>query len=157
MIARRLGVPALTAIAAALAGCGSGGAQHTPDVSSIPLVAGARIVAQQQKCDRGANPFCGWELVVEAPGYKSSDDLLLSENRHLKSLGWTGANADIAGERAADSPGHKLHLTYGTAFTDLKGYGRGQIRRTEKIAKTLSRAMFDRTPSLSMLLEEGSG
>src|SRR5207248_9310025 len=77
MIARRLGVTALAAIAAALAGCGSGGAQHTPDVSSIPLVAGARIVAQQQKCDRGANAFCGWELVVEAPRYKSSDDLLL--------------------------------------------------------------------------------
>jgi hypothetical protein len=157
MLARRLGVPALPAIAAALAGCGSGGAQHSPDVGRIPLVAGARIVVEQQKCDRGANAFCGWELVVEASGYSSSDDLLLSETRHLKSLGWTGANADIGGERAFDSPGHKLHLTYGTAFTDLKGWDRGLIKRREEIVKTLSRAMFDHTPSLSMLLEEGSG
>jgi hypothetical protein len=157
MTARTLRLLLSGALLVTLAGCGTGSGQHSPDVGRLPLVSGARIVAQQQKCDRGVSAFCGWELVVTAPGYGTSDDLLLSERDRLKSLGWTGASADIAGERAADSPGHKLHLTYGTAFTDLRGIDRGQIRRTRKITLTLSHAMFERTPSLSMLLEEGSG
>ena len=140
-----------------LVGCGSQGTQHSPDVGSLPLVQGARVVARQQKCDRGANAYCGWELVVVAPGFRTSDALLLSEKRHLKALGWTGANADIDGERAADSPGHKLHLTYGTAFTDLKGIDRGVIRRARKITLTLSHSMFARSPTLSMLFELGPG
>jgi hypothetical protein len=140
-----------------LFGCGSQGTKHSPEVNSLPLAHGARIVAQQQKCDRGANAYCGWELVVVAPGYRSSDDLLLSERDQLKALGWTGANADIGGERAADSPGHKLHLTYGTAFTDLKGIDRGLIHRSRKITLTLSHTMLEQSPALSMLLELGSG
>jgi hypothetical protein len=156
MTARRLGLT-LAAASLPLAGCGAASGEHSPDVGKLPLVSGARIVAQKQKCDRGGNAFCGWELVIAAPGYRSSDQLLLSEHDHLKSMGWTGADADIAGERAADSPGHKLHLIYGTAFTDLRGIDRGKIHRTRKITLTLSHAMFERTPSLSMLLEEGSG
>jgi len=139
-----------------LAGCGSGG-QHAPDLGGLPLVSGARVVAQSLKCDPGVNAYCGWELVVVATGYRNSDELLLSEHDRLKALGWTGANADIGGERAADSPGHKLHVTFGTAYTDLKGIDLGWIRRTKKIQLTLSRQLFEHSPSLSMLLEVGSG
>jgi hypothetical protein len=158
MTARRLGAPlTLAALVVVLAGCGSSSSKHTPDLAKLPLVSGARVLAQSLKCDPGANAFCGWEIVVVAPQYHSSDDLLLSEHNHLKALGWTGANADIGGERAADSPNHKLHLTFGTAQTDLQGIDLGWIRRRRKITLTLSRTLFQHTPSLSLLLEQGSG
>jgi hypothetical protein len=157
MTAGRLRLTLPVALIVTLGGCGSGGSQHRPNVNGLPLVPGARIVAQQQKCDPGANAFCGWELVVQAPGYTDSDELLLSEQEQLKSAGWTGANADINGEQAADSPGHRLHVTYGTPATDLRGIDFGLIHRRRKITLTLSRAMLDQAPTLSILLEEGSG
>jgi hypothetical protein len=140
-----------------LAACGSGGGQHTPDLTKLPLVNGARVVAQSRKCDPGANAFCGWEVVVVAPRFHDSNELLLGEHDHLKALGWTGANAEIGGERAADSPKHTLHLSFATADTDLKGIDLGWIRRSRAIQLTLSHEIFAHMPSLSMLLEDGSG
>jgi hypothetical protein len=157
MKSRRLSLLLVAALVPALAGCGSGGSEHSPDINGLPLVPGARIVAQQHKCDPGANAFCGWELVVEAASYKDSDQLLLSEDRRLKAAGWTGAGANIGGERGADSPNHVLHVTYGTAATDLRGIDFGQIHRLRQITLTLSHAMLDQAPTLSILLEEGSG
>jgi hypothetical protein len=147
---------ALLALIAAVAGCGSS-TQTTPKLADLPLVGGTRVIAQSIKCDKGVNAFCGLELVVVGPHFRDSNDLLLSEHLHLKSLGWTGANADIGGERAADSPGHKLHLTFGTADTDLRGTALGWIKRARTIQLTLSQQIFARVPSLSMLLEEGPG
>jgi hypothetical protein len=151
---RLLALPALVAL---LAGCGSSDRKHTPDLAKLPLVGGAQVVAQALKCDRGANAFCGWELVVAAPRYRNSEELLKSEHEHLKALGWTGANADIPGELAADSPDHRLHLIFATAITDLQGIDLGWIHRRRAIWVSLSRQTFERVPSLSMLLEEGSG
>jgi hypothetical protein len=146
----------MATLAATLAACGSGGG-HSPDLTKLPLVSGARVVAQSRKCDPGANAFCGWELVVVAPKYRNSNDLLLGEHDHLKALGWTGANAEIGGERAADSPKHTLHLSFATADTDLRGTELGWIKRSRMIQLTLSHLIFEHVPALSMLLEDGPG
>ncbi len=146
----------LPALIATLAGCGQSSVQHTPNLARLPLVGGTRIVAHAIRCDPGANPFCGWELVVVGPRYRSSEALLQSEHRRLLKLGWSGANGDTNDEHAADSPGHKLRLTYATAFGDLKGVDLGLIRRSENVTLALSRAMFQRASTISMLLEEGT-
>jgi hypothetical protein len=156
MTAGRLSLLVLPALIVTLAGCGRSSANHTPDLAGLPLVHGARIVAQVRRCDRGANAFCGWELVVVSPTYRSSDALLLSEHRRLLKLGWTGANADTGEEHAADSPGHKLRVTYATAYGDLKGIDLGWIRRSRRVTLSLARAMFDHASALSILLEEGT-
>jgi hypothetical protein len=73
----------------------------------------------------------------------------------LKS-GWTGADADSGEQRAADSPGHKLRVTYATAYGDLKGIDLGWIKRSRKLTLALSRAIFDHAAAMSMLLEVGA-
>jgi hypothetical protein len=160
MIARTIGAVQRPVVVAAaivgIAGCGSD-SQHVPRVAELPLIPGTRVVAQSIKCDKGANAFCGLQLVVVGPGFRNSNQLLKKEHLHLKALGWTGANAEIGGQWAADSPGHKLHLTFATANTDLQGTELGWIKRTRAIQLTLSRQLFARVPSLSMVLEEGSG
>jgi hypothetical protein len=126
-----------------------------PDVGKFPLVNGARIVQTVTRCDPGANAYCGLELIVTDPTFKDSLDLLAGEQHHLATLGWTGANAKIGEERAADSPGHKLHVTYATAYGDLKGIDLGWIKRSHRTAVALSHALFDHAPTLSVLLELG--
>lgn len=142
--------------AAALAGCGQSAKSRTPDVSQLPLVQGATVVTQVRECDKGANAFCAIELVVADRRYKTSDDLLLSEHHQLLSHGWSGAGGDTGNERAADSPGHKLRLTYATATGDLQGVELGQIKRPGKIWIALSHTLFDQVPALSMMLEVGN-
>jgi hypothetical protein len=154
MKARRLRAPALLAPLALLAGCGQSGVK-VPDLSRLPLVSGARIVQQARQCDRGANPFCSLELVVIDSRYRNSLDLLTDEHQHLMSLGWTGANAKIGEERAADSPGHKLRVTFSTASGDLKGIDLGWIHRSRKTAVALSHALFAHSSTLSVMLEYG--
>jgi hypothetical protein len=160
MLARTIGAVrrpvVIVAAIAGIAGCGSD-SQHVPTLADLPLVPGTQVVAQSIKCDKGANAFCGLQLVVVGPGFRNSNQLLKREHFHLKALGWTGANAEMAGEWAADSPGHKLHLTFATASTDLQGTDLGRIKRTRTIQLTLSRQQFARVPSLSMVLEEGPG
>jgi hypothetical protein len=160
MLARTIGAVltplVLAAAAATIAGCGSG-SQHTPKLEDLPLVPGTRVVAQSIKCDKGVDAFCGLQLVVAGPGFRNSNQLLHKEHLHLKALGWTGANAEIGGEWAADSPGHKLHLTFATANTDAQGWELGRIKRTRTIQLALSQQLFARVPSLSMVLEEGPG
>jgi hypothetical protein len=148
---------ALAALIVTLAGCGAGGGRRTPELAHLPLVGGARIVAQAQRCDAGANAFCSVELVVVDSRYRSSEALLNGEHDRLRSVGWTGANGYTGDEHAADSPGHKLRVTYATADGDLKGVDLGWIQRTRTITLALSRALFNREPALSVLLEIGSG
>jgi hypothetical protein len=82
--------------------------------------------------------------------------LLDSEHRHLLKLGWSGAAPDTGEQRAAESPGHKLRVTYATAFGDLLGWDRGWIKRPWPIVMALDRAMFNRASALSLMLEVGS-
>jgi hypothetical protein len=149
-------LPAWLAVALAAAGCGQAATSRSPDLAGVPLTGGSRILAHVRRCDRGANPYCAVQLVIFGNRYRSSTALLASERRHLKSLGWTSAGADTGDELAADSPGHRLRLTYATAALDLKDLDLDWIRRSRTIALALSRAMFDRSSALSLMLETGS-
>jgi predicted small lipoprotein YifL len=143
----------LVALGAALAGCGSSGTRHVPDLAKLPLVPGTEIVARARQCDKGNHPYCAIEIVLVGRSYKTSQDLLGVERERLVSLGWTREGADAGNEHAADSPGHRLRVTYATALTDLTGIELGWIKRARPIAPALSRAVFQRTPALSMMLE----
>lgn len=158
MTARRLRVwlpTAAVTVAAVLAGCGqsSGG---TPDVGKLPLVPGSQVSLKVQRCDKGANAFCAWELVVTSATAASSDVLVNAEHALLLSKGWSGANADTGEQHAAESPGHKLRVTYASALGDLKGIDLGWIKRSRKVTLALSRALFAHTAAMSMLLEVGA-
>ncbi|MDQ6819842.1 MAG: hypothetical protein M3076_05790 [Actinomycetota bacterium] len=153
MRAPRLG--AALASLVVITGCGSSGPTHNPDPSALPLVDGASIVARHRQCDPGANAFCAIELVIVAPRYHSSMELLQSEKRHLKSVGWTGTGGDANQERAADSPGHKLRATYATAQDELLDNDLGWIQRPRQITLALSHTVFNRTSALAVMLEPG--
>lgn len=155
MTAGRLGL-ALLAITTVLAGCGQSAASRTPDVSQLPLVPGATVVTRVRDCDKGANPFCAIELVLVDRHYKSSEALLLGEHAALLGHGWSGAAGDTGNQRAAESPGHKMRLTYATATGDLQGVELGLIKRPGKIWAALSHTLFDQEPALSMMLEVGN-
>ena len=145
---------------AGLAGCGGSShtrSSHMPDPTHVPLVAGARVVARSQLCDPGANAFCAVQLVVYDRNYTTSNDFLLSERRELHAHGWTGANGDTGEESAADSPGHRLHLTYATANGDLDGLIFHWIQRPWPIWSALSNSIWDQAPALSLMLEDGNG
>ncbi len=147
---------ALPAVIVALSGCGQSRSEHTPDLTKLPLVRGARVLVQVRQCDPGANAFCAWELVVAGPGYRSSAALVKAEHFHLKSLGWTSANADTGQQQAADSPGHRLRLTYATPDGDLRGIDLGWVKRSRTITLALSRAIFEHRSAISMLYEAGA-
>jgi hypothetical protein len=151
-----LAVVAAIVAAAALAGCGAGGGGRAPTLSSLPLVSGARILTEVRRCDPGANAFCALELVVVGTRYKTSTEMVLSEHHKLHQLGWTGTGPDTGAEHADESPGHKLRLTYSTAYGDLQGIDLGTIQRPWPITFSLSRTLFDQAPAMSMLLELGN-
>ena len=74
----------------------------------------------------------------------------------LRKHGWSLADGDTGDQSAANSPGHKLRLTFATATGDLRQIDLGQINRPRPITYALSSTMFDRTPAMSMLLEVGA-
>ena len=151
---RKRWLSALLALVAA--GCGSTAGSRGPELAGVPLVKGVRVVEHVRRCDRGANPYCAVQLVVVDDGYSSSGALESSERRYLHSIGWSSSAADIGSERAADSPGQKLRLTYSTAALDLQAVDLGWIRRAPEIALAISKTMFARQPALSLMLETGS-
>ena len=122
----------------------------------MPLVHGAHITTQVRKCDQGSNAYCSIELVVRDPGYRSSDNLAHDESHVLRNAGWTLAGGDTGTETAANSPGHKLRLTYSTAADDLQSIDLGVINRAWPVTYALSSSMFDRAAAMSMMLEVGS-
>jgi hypothetical protein len=124
-------------------------------LTNVPLPTGARILTQARSCDRGVNPFCSVQLVVVGDRYSSSDELLAGEKDRLKMLGWTISNGPSGPERAAESPGHELRLTYATAYQDLLGIDSSWIQRSPPISHGLAQAMFDRSPAISLLLVRG--
>jgi hypothetical protein len=156
MTGRSLRLLAPLVAATALAGCGQSAARHAPALSKLPVVGGARIVSHVRQCDPGANAFCALEFVLVDPRYPTSAALLAAEEQSLRQRGWTSADGDFGQESAADSPGHKLRLTYGTAASELEGIDLGWIQRSHAIAHALSGTMFDRSPAISLMLETGS-
>jgi hypothetical protein len=139
-----------------LAGCGASGATRKPSVRDLPLVHGAQVIAKVNLCDKGANAFCALDVVIVDRQYRSAEQLFTDEHLRLKARGWTITGGDTGDERAADSPGHKLRLTYSTASGDLQGIDLGWIARPRPITLTLSHLLFAGTPALSMMLEAGT-
>jgi hypothetical protein len=156
MTRRPLRLLAALIAATALAGCGQAEARHAPALAKLPLVGGARIVSQARQCDPGANAFCALEFVLVDHHYSTSTALLAAEEQSLRQRGWSSANGDFGQESAADSPGHRLRLTYGTAASELEGIDLGWIQRSRAIAHSLSGTMFARSPAISLMLETGS-
>ena len=142
--------------ACALAGCGASGSSRSLSLAQLPLVRGSAVVARSEQCDRGANAYCAIEAVIVNRGFTSSGALVVAEHQRLHKLGWSTAAGDNGRERAAESPGHKVRVTYATAFGDLLGWDMGWIKRPRPIALTLSHAMFDGAPAMSVMLEAGS-
>jgi hypothetical protein len=148
-------VAALTALAALLlAGCGSG-TRH-PQLSSVPLVSGARVVARHTSCNKGANAYCAIELVVSDQKYESSRSLVLAERDALRHEGWVGASPYTGLELADESPHDKLRVTYATAVDDLQGLELGWIDRAWPIEAALDLSLFERSAAMSVLVEVGS-
>jgi hypothetical protein len=152
---KKLLLPVSIAVALVAAGCG-GSSARGPTLSGVPLAPGSQVLEHVRRCDGGANAYCAVELVVVSKRAASSDALLTAERKHLKSLGWTLTEADTGDETAANSPGHKLRLTYATAALDLKDIDLGWIRRSPRIGRALSRTMFDRASAISLMLQSGS-
>lgn len=155
MSARRVVAVALAAGIGALAGCGSDGGHRSPEVGKLPLAPGSKVVAQVRKCDRGQNAYCAVELVVVDRRYANSWKLVDGERQSLSQHGWTQTNADTGDEHAAQSPGHKLRVTYATAIGDLKDVELGWVTRSRAISLALSKTIFDRAAAMSVMLELG--
>ena len=117
---------------------------------------GSKVVQQFRRCDQGANAFCALDLVVTNRRYNSSDLLARDESHLLRKRGWSLADGDTGLQSAANSPGHKLRLTYTTASGDLQQIVLGTIDRPWPITYALSNAMFDRAAAMSMRLEVGA-
>jgi hypothetical protein len=157
MTAGRVGLALAPAVlAATLAGCGASTPTRPPNGAQLPLVPGASVAVEVRQCDRGANAFCAVEAVVTAPRYKDSVALVRKERQHLLDRGWAADLGDTGEEHAAESPGHKLRVTYATAFGELKGIDLGWIKRPRRISVALARAMFDGHAAMAMMLEAGS-
>lgn len=152
---RKLRLPVSIALATLAAGCGASSSSRNPDPAGVPITTGAHVVTRVQRCDRGVNPYCAVQLVVVGDRYGSSTALLDAERQHLLAAGWTLADAQTGDEGGADSPGHKLRLTFATAAMDLKDLDLGWIQRAPVIGRSLSRTMFARQSALSLMLETG--
>ena len=158
MTARRLrglALAALVAPALAVAGCGQSASKRAFSLQELPLVPGAKVTQQIKQCDRGANAFCALELVIVAPGFRDSNKLEEAEHKWVHAAGWHGVGGDTVYENAAESPGHKLRVTYATAYDDLRAVDLGFIHRPAPIAVALAHTMFSHTSAMSVLLESG--
>jgi hypothetical protein len=149
--------PALAALAALLAGCGASSANRVPTLTRLPLADGARVVVRIQRCNEGTAAYCSLQLVVATTGSETSRQLMTDEIGTLRRRGWRYVNPTTGLERAADSPGGRLHVIFATANGDLEAIDLGWIRRARPVTLALSRALFTHTPTLSMLLEDGTG
>jgi hypothetical protein len=141
----------------ALAGCGGNQGYRVPPLGQLPLAPGSHVVAQVRKCDKGQNAYCAVELVVVNRGYANSWALVAGEQRSLSQHGWSQTHADTGDEHAAQSPGHKLRVTFATAMGDLKDVELGWITRSNAISVALSHTIFERSPAISLMLELGPG
>ncbi len=155
MTLRRLGACALVTPLVALGGCGHSTRHTKLSLQELPLVPGAKVAKVIKQCDRGANAFCALELVIVNAHYRSSDELEKAEHKWVRAAGWRGVGGDTMYENAAESPGHKLRVTYATALDDLRAVVLGFIHRPPTIAVALSHTIFSHVPAMSVLLESG--
>jgi hypothetical protein len=144
-----------SALALLVAGCGGTGVR-TPDLARLPLVPGTRAMEKVRQCDKGSQAYCAIEMVVVAPKLHTSWQLVNAETRLLSRHRWTAEDAINGDERAAQSPGDKLRVTYATAYADLQGIDLGWIQRDHRITEALSDALFHRGATMSVMLEVGS-
>ena len=149
-------VVAAVVVVAVVVITGRGGTPRAIGLRNIPLPAGVRVVTHVRSCDRGVHPYCAIQVVIVGDRYTSSAALRATYAQRLAKLGWTTAKGPDGNETAADSPGHELRLTYATAYEDLLGVDSNWIQRTAAISHSLSNAMFDRSPALSLMLLKGS-
>lgn len=150
-----LGVGCLIVLTLVISGCGSSG-PRTPNLDELPVVDGAHISFKLRVCDRGAHAFCAWELLLVAPRMQDPEELMRAEHRYLLAHHWSGGQGDIKPEHAADSPGHRLRVTYATPIYELGGSDQDFIHRSRPLQLELSKAIFARTPALAVLLEIGT-
>jgi hypothetical protein len=148
------GVVVLLAVAVTVAGCGSGAPRH-PNLSSVPLVPGGRVVVRANACDDGANPYCALDVVLVDRKFKSAQALVTNERQWLKRSGWIRVSAQTGDELAADSPADRLRVTYSTAALDLKDIDLGWIKRPRAISLALSDAIYDGAPAMSINVVAG--
>lgn len=146
------------AAAAGVAGCGQGSPPGALAARGLPLVAGTRVIVQARRCDGGAHPYCARQLVIVGrPGrYPSSGALMRAEGARLRRAGWSGSEGDTIHEAAAESPGHRLRVTYAEGSEDLLSIEQARIERAPAVARALSRELFARAPVLSIMLQAGS-
>jgi hypothetical protein len=147
---------AVVVVLAVIVATGRGGTPRAIGLRSIPLPADTRVVTQVRSCDRGERAYCAVQVVIVGDRYASSAALRATYAKQLAKLGWTKAKGPDGNETAADSPGHELRLTYATAYEDLLGVDSNWIQRTAAISHSLSNAMFERSPALSIMLMSGS-
>jgi hypothetical protein len=148
------GLAVTGAMATVLSGCGAG--TRSPQLSSLPLAPGARVMTNVRQCNGGSNAYCSLELVVLGPRYPSSRALVLAERDRLRAEGWIGASPTTGDQLANESPNNRLRVTYATAFEDLKGADIGWITRSWPTVSALDKTIFNRTVAMSLLLEIGS-
>jgi hypothetical protein len=142
--------------AAGLTGCGDARAGRTPPLRSLPLAAGARVDLTVRQCDPGARGYCAVYAIIIDRRYRSSHDFLLTERKLLARARWTSSFADTGLERSAESPGHRLRLTYTTADDDLRAIDQHYVKRPGTITLRLSKLDFAGAPALSVTLQAGS-
>ena len=135
---------------------GRGGTRGAIGLRNIPMLAGTRVLNTVRSCDHGVHPYCTLQVVMVGDRYPTSQALRQTYGAKLLKLGWSTTKGPDGNETAADSPGHELRLTFATAYEDLLGVDSNWIQRTAAISHSLSSAMFDRAPALSIMLFRGS-
>ena len=149
-------VAVIVAVALVIVATGRGGTPRDIGLRNIPMVPGARVLTKVRSCDPGVHPYCSLQVVIVDDRYQTSQALRETYRASLRKLGWTTTKGPDGNETAADSPGHELRLTFATAYEDLLGVDSKWIQRTAAISHSLSSAMFDRAPALSIMLLRGS-
>jgi len=149
-------VAAMVVVGVLVATTGRGGTPRAIGLKDIPMVPGTRVTSTVRSCDRGVHAYCSLQVVIAGERYRTSRALRNAYGANLLKLGWTTTKGPDGNETAADSPGHEVRLTFATAYEDLLGVDSNWIQRTPAISHSLSAAMFQRTPTLSVLLLRGS-
>jgi hypothetical protein len=149
-------VAAMVVVAVAIVATGRGWTPQAIGLKNIPMIPGTRVLTKVRSCDRGVNPYCSVQVVLVGDRYGTSQALRDTYGATLLKRGWTTTKGPDGDETAADSPGHELRLTFATAYEDLLGIDSNWIQRTPAISHSLSSAMFDGAPTLSIMLLRGS-
>ena len=149
-------VAGVVAVAVVVATTGRGGTPRAIGLNDIPTVTGTRVMTRVRSCDRGVHSYCALQVILVGDRYRTSQALRTAYGARLHRLGWTTTMGPDGNETAADSPGHELRLTFATAYEDLLGVDSNWVQRTAEITHSLSSAMFDRAPALSIMLLRGS-